>query len=128
MAVWLCAISVSYTHLLYTVEPELTDVMSDSAAYIVTDMLTDAVRYGTGSAAGISGWQVAGKTGTNGLPDPKEDPDYAGKSGNKDAWFVGYTTALSGAVWMGYDDKKDDDGNLQYLSIYGGSYPARRCV
>ena len=53
------------------------------------------------------------------------DPDYAGKSGNKDAWFVGYTTALSGAVWMGYDDKKDDDGNLQYLSIYGGSYPAR---
>lgn len=112
-------------NVIYTAEPELTDVMSDAAAYIVTDMLTDAVRYGTGSAAGISGWQVAGKTGTNGLPDPDEDPDYAGKSGNKDAWFVGYTTALSGAVWMGYDDKKDDDGNLQYLSIYGGSYPAR---
>lgn len=112
-------------NVIYTAEPELTDVMSDSAAYIVTDMLTDAVRYGTGSAAGISGWQVAGKTGTNGLPSPEEDPDYAGRSGNKDAWFVGYTTALSGAVWMGYDDKKDDDGNLQYLSIYGGSYPAR---
>ena len=27
---------------------------------------------------------------------------------------------------MGYDNKKDEDGNLQYLSnVYGGTYPAR---
>ena len=110
-------------NVMYSAEPEMTEVMSEGAAYIVTDMLTSAVSYGTGTSAKVSGWQTAGKTGTNGLPS--EDPDYRGRSGNKDAWFVGYTTALTGAVWMGYDDKKDENGNLQYLSFYGGGYPAR---
>jgi penicillin-binding protein 1A len=112
-------------NVIYTAEPEMSEVMSEAAAYIVTDMLTSAVSYGTGTRAKVSGWQTAGKTGTNGLPPASEDPDYAGKSGTKDAWFVGYTTALTGAVWMGYDDKKDENGNLQYLSnVYGGTYPA----
>ena len=110
-------------NVIYTADPEMTQVMSEGAAYILTDMLTSAVRRGTGTSAGISGWQVAGKTGTNGLPS--EDPDYNGRSGNKDAWFVGYTTALSASVWMGYDNKRDEEGNLQYLSFYGGGYPAR---
>jgi penicillin-binding protein 1A len=110
---------------IYNAEPQLTEVMSEAAAYILTDMLTSAVNSGTGTRAQISGWQVAGKTGTNGLPPASEDPDYAGRSGTKDAWFVGYTTALTGAVWMGYDNKKDDNGNLQYLAnVYGGTYPA----
>ena len=108
---------------IYTAEPELVEVFSAAAAYIMTDILTSAVQGGTGTNAYISGWQVAGKTGTNGLPT--EDPDYWGHSGTKDAWFCGYTTALTGAVWMGYDNKFDDDGNLQYLpSVFGGSYPA----
>lgn len=112
-------------NVIYNADPQLTEVMSEAAAYILTDMLTSAVNSGTGTRAQVSGWQVAGKTGTNGLPPASEDPDYAGRSGTKDAWFVGYTTALSGAVWMGYDNKKDENGNLQYLSnVYGGSYPA----
>lgn len=111
-------------NVIYTANPKMTEVMSEGAAYIVTDMLTSAVNYGTGTRAKVSGWQTAGKTGTNGLPT--EDPDFRGRSGTKDAWFVGYTTALTGAVWIGYDNKKDADGNLQYLSnVYGGTYPAR---
>ena len=108
---------------IYSAEPEKRQVFSAATSYIITDMLCDAVRMGTGTSARISGWQTAGKTGTNGLPT--EDPDYRGKSGTKDAWFCGYTTALAGAVWMGYDNKTDDQGYLQYLTIYGGSYPAR---
>lgn len=118
-------ITDTHGNVIYTAEPKMAEVMSEAAAYIVTDMLTSAVSYGTGTRGKVSGWQTAGKTGTNGLPPASEDPDYAGKSGTKDAWFVGYTTALTGAVWMGYDDKKDENGNLQYLSnVYGGSYPA----
>ena len=107
---------------IYKAEPELVQVFSPAAAYIMTDILTSAVQGGTGTNAAIYGWQVAGKTGTNALPS--EDPDYNGLSGTKDAWFCGYTNALAAAVWMGYDNKRDDDGYLQYLSIFGGSYPA----
>ncbi len=117
-------ITDSKGNVLYTAETQYTEVFSAATSYVMTDILCSAVNGGTGTNAKISGWQTAGKTGTNGLP--QEDPDYAGKSGTKDAWFCGYTTALSGAVWIGYDDKWDDNGNLQYLSnIYGSSYPAR---
>ncbi|MDO4733260.1 MAG: PBP1A family penicillin-binding protein [Bacillota bacterium] len=113
-------------NIVYSAQPERTEVFSAQTAYIVTDMLCSAVNGGTGTAAKISGWQTAGKTGTNGLPSAKDDPDYAGKTGTKDAWFCGYTPMLSAAVWMGYDNKKDADGTLQYLTnLYGGTYPAR---
>ncbi len=119
-------ITDSQGNILYAHDAEETYVMSPAAAYITTTMLQTAVTSGTGTSANISSWQVAGKTGTNGLPRPSEDPDYAGKSGTKDAWFVGYTTALSGAIWMGYDNKKDADGNLQYMTnFYGGMAPAQ---
>ena len=112
-------------NVIYSADPETDQVFSPQAAYIMTDMLMSAVSGGTGSGAKLSGWQTAGKTGTNELPS-KEDPDYRGLSGTKDAWFVGYTPALVGAVWMGYDNKRDENNNLQYLrNIYGGSYPAR---
>lgn len=112
--------------LVYEAHPERTEVFAAATAYIMTDMMRSAVNGGTGTAARISNWQTAGKTGTNGLPSAKDDPDYAGKTGTKDAWFCGYTTALAGAVWMGYDNKKDADGTLQYLTnLYGGTYPAR---
>ena len=113
--------------ILYTAEPEQDQVFSEATAYIMTDILHSVVTSGTGTNARISGWYTAGKTGTNGVPSGKDDPDYAGISGNKDVWFCGYTSALVGAVWLGYDDKKDDDGNMQYLSgaVYGGNYAAR---
>ena len=109
--------------VIYTAQPALTEVFSPATAYIMTDILTGVVTGGTGTAAYISGWQVAGKTGTNEVPS--EDPDFRGVSGNKDIWFCGYTSALAGSVWMGYDNSKDADGNIQYLNLYGGSYPAR---
>ena len=119
-------IADSKGNIIYTAEPQMTEAVSAEAAYIMTDIMTTGVTSGTGTAARISGWQTAGKTGTNSTPPGSEDPDFAGRSGIKDAWFVGYTTALTGAVWMGYDDKKDDDGNLQYMTgVYGGTYPAR---
>ena len=113
-------------NVLYEAQPQREEVFSAQTAYIMTDMLCSAVNGGTGTAAKISGWQTAGKTGTNELPSAADDPDYAGKNGTKDAWFCGYTTALTGAIWMGYDNKKDEDGTLQYLTnLYGGTYPAR---
>ena len=49
------------------------------------------MQYGTGRAAALPGWQVAGKTGTT--------ENYG------DAWFVGYLPQMVVAVWVGYPDK-----------------------
>jgi penicillin-binding protein 1A len=65
--------------------------MDDGVAYLVTDLLRDAVDRGTGRAARRAGYggPAAGKTGTT-------------DDGN-DVWFVGYTPELVGGVWIGFD-------------------------
>ncbi|HSJ06440.1 MAG TPA: PBP1A family penicillin-binding protein [Longimicrobiales bacterium] len=66
--------------------------VTDSAtAFLVTDMLREAVDRGTGAAIRNSGYRgpAAGKTGTT--------------NEGADAWFVGYTPAYVGTVWIGLD-------------------------
>jgi 1A family penicillin-binding protein len=65
--------------------------MDAAVAYIVTDILRDAVDHGTGTGVRSAGFRgpVAGKTGTT--------------NNATDAWFVGYTPDVVGAVWIGYD-------------------------
>ena len=101
--------------VLVEVKPEQRSVMSEQTAYLMTDMLRTAVSSGTGTKAQISGHQVAGKTGTTQLPDI---PAFKGRRGERDAWFVGYTPELVGAVWLGYDKTTTQN----YLhGLYGGS-------
>jgi 1A family penicillin-binding protein len=65
--------------------------MDRAIAYIVTDILRDAVDYGTGTGVRSAGFwgPVAGKTGTT--------------NNATDAWFVGYTNDVVSTVWIGYD-------------------------
>ena len=70
----------------------------------MTDLLQSAVLSGTGRAAQI-GRPVAGKTGTT--------------SSNKDGWFIGFSSGLTAAVWMGRDDARPIAG------LQGGTAPAR---
>ncbi len=72
-------------------QPEGVVVMSPQGAFLVTSMLQDVIKYGTGRRADI-GIPAAGKTGTSN--------DY------KDAWFVGYTPELLACVWVGFDDMR----------------------
>ena len=71
--------------------PRPTQAIDADQAAVLTDILQDVVRGGTGTRASISGRSVAGKTGTT--------DNYA------DAWFVGYTPELAVAVWVGYPDR-----------------------
>ncbi|MCX8027277.1 MAG: PBP1A family penicillin-binding protein [Thermodesulfovibrionales bacterium] len=75
--------------------PEGTVVMSPQSAFLITSMLEDVIKYGTGRRANI-GIPAAGKTGTSN--------DY------KDAWFVGYTPEILTCVWVGFDDMKKSLG------------------
>ena len=68
-------------------------------------MLSRVVTSGTGKAAQVSGWQVAGKTGTT--------------QNSRDALFVGYTANLIAGIWFGNDDGKP------MKRVTGGSLPAQ---
>jgi 1A family penicillin-binding protein len=67
------------------------EALDPAVAYIVTDILRDAVNHGTGTAVRAAGFRgaVAGKTGTT--------------NNATDVWFVGYNPELVGTVWIGYD-------------------------
>lgn len=64
-------------------------VVSPATAEIMTSVLRDVVEKGTGRAARIGGWPVAGKTGTT--------------NRNTNAWFVGYSPRIVTAVYLGFD-------------------------
>ncbi len=64
-------------------------VFKESTAYLLVDMLTDAVRAGTGTKAKIEDMTVAGKTGTN--------SDYAS------VYFAGMTPYYTSSVFIGHD-------------------------
>ncbi len=77
---------------LFQSEPEKREVMDTRVAYILTHMLRDVIRHGSGVRArytyGIT--DAAGKTGTD-----------------DDGWFAGFTNNLACAVWVGFDDNSD---------------------
>lgn len=93
-------------------KPEPKAAMSDYTAYMVTDMLKSAITDGTGKVANIPGLPVAGKTGTTNIK---------GKSGSPDAWFTGYTTNYTMAVWVG--GYTDDEGKRDVMPSGGGVVP-----
>jgi penicillin-binding protein 1A len=80
-------------------------------AAIEDQMLQGVVQYGTGTAAQLAGWQVAGKTGTT--------------ENFGDAWFVGYTPDMVTAVWVGYPNKLIPmTSEYHGHTVEGGTFPA----
>jgi penicillin-binding protein 1A len=67
-------------------------VVRPSTAYLIRDLMRQAVESGTARAAKIEGLAAAGKTGTS--------------SGRRDAWFAGQAGSLVAAAWVGLDDGK----------------------
>ena len=62
----------------------------DYQAYLITSILKDVVKKGTGRNARVKNLEVAGKTGTT--------------NNFVDAWFCGYTPTTQTLVWFGNDD------------------------
>jgi penicillin-binding protein 1A len=86
-------------------------VLSASVADTVTSILESVVQSGTAVRAQIPGQFAAGKTGTT--------ENYG------DAWFVGWNSKITVAVWVGYPDKlvpMRSEFNGQ--PVAGGTYPA----
>lgn len=79
-------------------------VISEKAARELIWMMRQGVLQGTSKRAGLSGYEVAGKTGTT--------------QSARDAWFIGFTADYVAGVWMGYDDNRPLSG------VTGGGLPA----
>ena len=75
---------------LYKKREESRYVTSPQQAFIMTTILRDVVRHGTGRRAAVKGIEVAGKTGTT--------------NKSMDAWFAGYSPTIETVVWFGNDD------------------------
>ncbi len=74
--------------LIYESNPSMSEIVSEQTSWLVTDMLTDVVNWGTASAVDL-GRPAAGKTGTS--------------QNQRDGWLSTYTPDLSMTVWIGYD-------------------------
>jgi penicillin-binding protein 1A len=86
-------------------------VLTDAEAATVAQALQGVVQSGTGVAAALPGWQIAGKTGTT--------ENYG------DAWFVGFTPRLVVAVWVGYPTKLIPmRTEFHGKPVVGGTFPA----
>jgi membrane peptidoglycan carboxypeptidase len=77
-------------NVIHERDPEARRAIDPAIAGQVRSMLESAVHEGTGRAARIDGIPVFGKTGTS--------------QDGADAWFVGSTTDLTTAVWIGHPD------------------------
>ncbi|MDM5247448.1 penicillin-binding protein 1A [Lysinibacillus sp. G4S2] len=90
--------------------PESNVAMSDYTAYMVTDMLRDVVGNkpdASGTAANVSGLDIAGKTGTTNYSKADFDKYNLPDTSVPDSWFAGYTTNYSIAIWSGYEKHFD---------------------
>jgi penicillin-binding protein 1A len=68
-------------------------VISAQNAYLMTDMMSDVIKRGTGRRAlALGRSDLAGKTGTT--------------NEAKDTWFNGFTPNLVATVWVGFDQER----------------------
>jgi len=81
--------------------------MSDTTATNMMSILTDEVKYGTGSNASQI-YTTAGKTGTT--------------NDEKDLWFTGMTGNLTTSVWLGSPDNYVIGGASSMAAGIYGSY------
>ncbi|MEV7996718.1 transglycosylase domain-containing protein [Streptomyces sp. NPDC086077] len=88
--------------------------MSEKTADTINALLGGVIDSGTGQEAGLTDRDSAGKTGTT--------------DERKNAWFVGYTPNLAGAVWVGSATQQVqmeniNIGGVHHDKVYGGRVP-----
>jgi penicillin-binding protein 1B len=78
--------------IVFAHRPQGNKVLDERVAFMMTNLMEEVMRSGTGAGARARGFQApaAGKTGTS-----------------RDGWFVGYTSELVTVVWIGYDDNAE---------------------
>jgi penicillin-binding protein 1B len=89
---WIKMVRDDEGRAIYTSKLVKKEALDYRVAYMMTNLMEDVVRAGTGAGVRSRGFTlpVAGKTGSS-----------------HDGWFAGYTSKLICVVWVGYDDNRD---------------------
>ena len=89
---WVSLIRDRQGAVLYSHKAERRQVLDPRVAYLMVNLMQEVLRTGTGAAVRSRGFVLpsAGKTGTS-----------------HDGWFVGFTSKLICAVWVGFDDNRE---------------------
>ncbi|MDE3069173.1 MAG: penicillin-binding protein [Acidobacteriota bacterium] len=90
--------------------PQRTKVFSDGITAEATKLLEQYITAGLGTAASYGCPYSGGKTGT--------------ADNNTDAWFVGFTSHLSSAVWIGYPQARIPMTDVEGVTVQGPNLPA----
>ena len=95
-----------------TFEPQTKELNSPQQSYLMTSILSDVVKRGTGKNAQVAGIELAGKTGTT--------------NNNVDAWFCGYSPSIQTIVWFGNDNnspmRKSETGGKIAAPVFSSFY------
>ncbi len=78
------------SNVIYEKQIKEKFITQPTQAFIMTTILRDVVKRGTGRRAKAWGIELAGKTGTT--------------NNNVDGWFAGYSPTIETIVWFGNDD------------------------
>ncbi len=79
--------------VLYETKPkEILDFTRPEQAYLMTSILQDVIKRGTGKNAAVKGIELAGKTGTT--------------NDGVDTWFCGYSPSVTTITWYGRDNNR----------------------
>lgn len=93
-------------------QPQEKFVQSPEQSFLITSILHDTVKRGTGKLAQVKDLDVAGKTGTT--------------NQNVDAWFCGYTPTMQTIIWYGNDDntpmRKSETGGRSAGVVFAHFY------
>lgn len=108
----------------YTYSYTKEQVMEETTAYMINDILIDA--YG---GKGVSGTTIAGKTGTTNLDSDTKNKHDLPSGALMDVWLVSYSPSYSIALWYGYDQIEVNAAeNKYYLTSSTGGTARRRIM
>ena len=90
--IYVLEVSDQSGRILESSQTQTTNIISKETAFLISDVLQDVVRRGTGWRARALGRPSAGKTGTT--------------NDNLDAWYIGFIPQLLTGVYVGFDQPR----------------------
>lgn len=96
-------IEINDTGKVTTYSSEKVKVMSDSTAYMITNILKGGVDSGLIGGGKVNGVEVAAKSGTTNFDEATEKAYHLGSNAINDLWYVGYSPDYSIGMWYGYE-------------------------